>query len=188
MRIDQFFTLTLRYRLRFEHLGLAGTVACLHHQQPLGLLQFGRRYDIVTPSGSPAGAMIRRKKSVLFNIIPCAMPNLTASSFATFSHASRILSKAHSVALTSPLKMLFFLPITTFQREQSIFHSGRTISVRTTLYLFWVLFGRRLTLPSCIPSCFSFSASFINFFVFQSLGQEVLPQSLYLLVFSQRSP
>ena len=49
-----------------------------------------------------------RRESVLFNIIPCTMLKLTASSFATFPKASRILSKAHSVALTSTLKILLY--------------------------------------------------------------------------------
>ena len=37
----------------------------------------------------PAGAMIRRRKSVLFKTIHCRTLNLLASSFATLSHASR---------------------------------------------------------------------------------------------------
>ena len=87
--------------MRFEDLGLIGTFACLHHQQPVWrppnhiylhkshttswcassqlrptkrslpeekLLQCGHKYDIVTPPCPPAGAMMRRKWSVLLNI------------------------------------------------------------------------------------------------------------------------
>ena len=70
------------------------------------LLQFGHRHDRVTPPGPPAGAMIRRKKSVLFNIIPCTMLNFPATSFATISEASCILSKAHSVGIPPNLRLL----------------------------------------------------------------------------------
>ena len=143
------FACSLSALIKFSHrpcgtacalntLAWTGTVACLHHQQPVGrspimffstdcappaamllpslnpphvvlqgkLLQLGHRYDIVTPPCPPAGAMMRRSKSVLFNIIHCTMLNLPASSSTTFAKASRILSKAHSVAPTSTLKML----------------------------------------------------------------------------------
>ena len=39
-RIDQVFTQTLRYRVRFEDLCLSGTDSCLYHQQPVGRSPF----------------------------------------------------------------------------------------------------------------------------------------------------
>ena len=39
-RIDQVFTQTLRYRMRFEDFCLAGTDSCLYHQQPAGRSPF----------------------------------------------------------------------------------------------------------------------------------------------------
>ena len=74
--------------------------------------------------------MIRRRKSVLFNIIPCSMFNLPASSLATFSKASRILSKAHPVALISTLKMLLYST-----QSPPFHHFGCAVCVRTTFHL-----------------------------------------------------
>ena len=126
--------------MRFEHLCLTGTDTCLHHQQPVGctpiicfptdcapstavtrslprekLLQCGHRFDRVTPPCPPAGAMIRRRKSVLFSKTPCTMFNLPASSFATCSKASRFFFKGPFRRAYFNLEGSFvFLPISVF--------------------------------------------------------------------------
>ena len=53
-------------------------------------------YDNVTPPFPPTGAMIRLRKSVLFLKISRTMLKRPASSFTTFSQASRIVPNAHS--------------------------------------------------------------------------------------------
>ena len=97
----------------------------------------------------PAGAMIRRRKSVLFKTIHCRTLNLLASSFATLSHASRTPSKDHSVPLISTLKMLLYSSQSQPQKRKisEVHHFGGAVCVRTTLYLFLKFFGRRLSLP-----------------------------------------
>ena len=174
--IDQVFTHTLRHRTRFGHCHMFAPPAtcwalsnhiCLHkishHQLQCffhrtsssrgKLLHFGRRYDIVILPCPTAGAMMRRGWSVLFNIIPCTMLNLPASSFATLSKASRILSSGHSVALTSTLKMLLY-------SSQS--PRNAHLSTCSTYYLAG---DSRCHWP-WFRSCFSFSASIMNFFAF----------------------
>ena len=98
------------------------------------LLQGEHRYDRVTPPCPPAGAVIRRKKTVLFNIVPCTMLKV----FLPTSVFKRILS-------TSP-------------------HFGRC-SVSALHFSRQILWQETCPWP-CIPSCFSFSASLRNFFVF----------------------
>ena len=112
-RIDQNFTQTLRCRMGFKNFCPTGITTCLYHQQPVGrspflcfstyrapptavllsgrmqsskrkLLQCGHTYDRVTPFCPPAGTMMHRRKSVLFDTIPCSTFKLPVSSFATF--------------------------------------------------------------------------------------------------------
>ena len=94
------------------------------------------------------------------------MFNLPASSFATLV----FFRKAHSVVLIFDFEDAFvFLPIPTFLHKISVFHHlGSAVCARTTLYLFQMFLGQEISHCHwpCIPSCFSFSASFINFFAF----------------------
>ena len=131
------------------------------------------RCDSMTPPCPPTGTMIRRKKSVLFNIIPSTTFKLLGSSFATFSKASRNLSKAHSVAVT----------ISTSH------HFRGAVCVRTTFYLFQKFFGRRLLLPLALyPFLLLFLSIPWKFHRFRSCKREIHPHSLCKLVFSQHSP
>ena len=86
-----------------------------------------------------------------------------ASSFATFSKASFILSKVHSETFTSFLKsVLIFFPLSTFQGEKALLHhSVRAISVIAAFHL---LQGTQLplTLYSCLPFFFSLSKPFYS--------------------------
>ena len=109
-------------------------------------LQCGHKYDRVTPPCPPAGAMIRRKKSVLFNVSPCTRLKLPASSFAIFSKASRILSKG-------PFRRAYFnledsfvlLPVSVFERAVSkSHHFGVAVCLRTTFFLFQKFFRHPL--------------------------------------------
>ena len=72
--------------------------------------------------------------------IPCTMLKLPASSLATFSKASRVLPKVHSVALTSTLKVLLC-----FSQSPSL--NVCAVCVRTTYYSIQNFLGRRLFLP-----------------------------------------
>ena len=53
-------------------------------------------YDKVSPPLPPTGAMIRLRKSVLFLKISRTVPNRPASSFTTFSSASRVVPEVHT--------------------------------------------------------------------------------------------
>ena len=85
-----------------------------HHRDPPNvafqgkLLQCGHKQDIVAPPCPPTGAMMRRKLSVLLIMLSCTMLIFLASSCATCSKASLILSKAHSAASTSFLKVFLY--------------------------------------------------------------------------------
>ena len=92
--------------------------------------------------------MMRSRKSVLFNIIPCMMLNLPASSFATFSEGLTYSFEGPFRGSYFDLEDAFiFFPLSTSQRKKAMFHCpGSAISVRTTPYLLQVLFGRKLSL------------------------------------------
>ena len=104
---------------------------------------------------------------------PCTMFNLPASSFATFSNASRILSKAHSVALISTLKMILYSSQPPpFNAKYPCFIILGVQSVSTLLFTcsnYSLARDSRCYWP-CVSSCFSFSASFRNFFDFTLTG------------------
>ena len=95
----------------------------------------------------------------------------------TFSKASCILSRAHSVAFAWTLKMFFvFFPISSFQRKGGLFHhSGSAISVSTTLYLFQVYLGRRFALPLALYPFLLFFLGLSKPLCFQSLTRKILP-------------
>ena len=83
-----------------------------------------------------------------------------ASSFATFPKASFNVSKAHSVAFTSALKVFFFSSHS--QVEKALHHhSVRAISVTAAFHLLQVLSGWRFQLPLALYSCLSFSFSLL---------------------------
>ena len=106
---------------------------------------------------------------ILFNIIPCTMFNRPASSLAVFSKASRVVSKAHSVAFISTLKMLFIHSSHSppFNAKYQYFIIWGVQSVFALLFTCsrYSLAGDSRCHWPCIPSL-SFSASFMNVFAF----------------------
>ena len=134
-------------------------------------MQCGHKCDRVTPSCPHAGAMIGRRKSVLFIIILGTMLKLPASSFATFPNSLRILLKAHSVALASTLKVLLYCIPPNLRLST---HSIQIPSFwRCNLYQHYFLIDPEILWQETfcchwprIPSSFSFSASFRNVFPF----------------------
>ena len=103
------------------------------------------------------------------------MLSFLASSFATFSKASFILSKVHSAAFTSVLKVLLYSPQSpSFQRKERLFHhSVSTISIIAALHLLQALLaGDSCCYWPCILACHYFPPSSRNLFTLNLSQQE----------------
>ena len=101
-----------------------------------------------------------------------------------------ILSKAHSVAFTSALKILLYSFQSTFQGgEAFLHHLFRAISVITTLYFLQVFFGWRFQLPLALYTCLLFFFSQFSKLSYScSFLEKILPHSTYIWFFSHHSP
>ena len=126
----------------------------------------------------PFCAMVRRKMSVLFKMIPRTMLKLPVSASATFSHASRILSKAHSVAFVSTLNFLSKSsqsPSSHAKYPNFIILGVQSVSALLLTCSRTSLAGDSCCHWPCLPSCLSFSAS-------------LRPHSWYKLIHSNHFP
>ena len=136
----------------------------------------------MTPPCPPAGAMMRRKQSVLLNISFCAAP--PSRRLPVFYQ-----SPFHGFCLDSDDTFVFF-PVSCFQRKEILFHHpGSAMSVFTALHLFEVFLGRRFALPLALcPFLLFFFGIVSKLLCFRSPTGEILPHSSHVLVFLQHSP
>ena len=100
---------------------------------------------------------------MLFITIPCTMFNLPASSWATFSKASRTFWKAHSVDFISTLKMCL-----DSSQSPSVNEKYQYFTLLWSAVCGLIITCSRYSLARDFrcPSCFSNSTSLRNFFAF----------------------
>ena len=137
-------------------------------------LQCGQTYDKVTPPIPSIGAMIRRKKSVLFLWISCTMPQRVI-------HCHLLISIPNS--FKGPFTEISFLPaflletfsIAMLQCDVGPAHRrGTAICIRTSFDLFQNLLEGRLLLPLTL-------LSFLFFVAPALLTSEILTHSVQKL-------
>ena len=171
----------------FEDLGLIDTFTCLYDQKPVWLLPIvllstDHAPPLVAPfsqkntrcsrprgsccnsgtSRTLAGALMRRKWSVLLIIITCTILNFSASCAAC--------SNASFYSIKGPFRGLYFNPENAFVFSQSplfkavkpFFIIFRAVSVVTTFHLLHVFFGWRFQLPLALYSCLLFFFSLFS--------------------------
>ena len=90
-----------------------------------------------------------------------------ASSLATFSKASFVLSKHHSVTFTSFLEVFLYSSHSPLSNENRGMphHSVRAISIIAAFHLLQVLSGWRFLVPLAQCSCLPFFFSFLSIFL-----------------------
>ena len=135
--------------------------------------------------------MMRRKKFVLFVMISWTVLSFPASSFATFSKASFILSKAHSVTFTSFLKVFLCSsqsPLFRARKHCLIILCVQSVSLQHFTCSKCSLAGDSSCHCPCIPACLSFSASSRNIFTLALSWQKYSHIFSYVLFFSHHFP
>ena len=151
-------------------------------------MQFGHRYDIATPPCPPTGAIMRRRQSVLLNMISWTMLIFSASSFATKSKASFILSKAHSEAV------IFLVTVSLYSSHVPYLKSGEAflherfvaICVVAAFHLLQVFSGWRFLLPLTLYSCLLFFVGQLpKLLCLRSVTREMFPHRTQMWFYPQ---
>ena len=152
-----------------------------------------RRLDFFLPASSLLRPSLLRP-SVLALVLPatwsCPCSSFPPQSWKPAGSLCRacakdsiILSKAHSVAFTSTLKMLLYSSLSPpLQGDTALLHhSFRALSVITAFNLLQVLFGWRFQLPLTLYSCLLSSAACSRKLFTLFLSAKVFPQSSHVL-------
>ena len=123
-------------------------------------------------------------------MISCTVLSFLASSCATCSKASFILSKAHSVAFTSALKVPLYSSQSPLFRAMKAFLHDWFVAIRimAAFHLFQVFFGWPFQLPLALSSClFLFVSPFSKPSYSCSFLKKIFPHSTCIWFFSDHS-